>query len=804
MKMIMKGVLLWSGLAIVSIFLVFGEGDRTLLAQGESRLSSIESQQAFVNQYCLACHNDSVQGGGFSWTQVDLAVPEQHAEQLEKVIRKVRVGLMPPTGMPRPDTATLKAFTTALETRIDHAAAARPHANAPELHRMNRTEYRNAVRDLLGVDVDVSEILPPDASTAGFDNMSNALTVTPALMSAYIRAAERVSREAIGDPQGTPGTRQYTVSMLVNQTRHIEGTPFGTRGGISVLHTFPADGEYTFNVDFHTHFDEQPFGSALPVQLQGQEIEISVDGERVAALTFDPLLRMSEVQYVTPPVKAAAGQRRLAAAFVSKFDGPVQDHYRLVEQTTVSTDVVNSPEMTALPHLRTLTVTGPFNPTGVSENATRRKIFTCRPTSAGQEDACATEIISRLTGRAFRRPATAEDLEAVMGYYEHGWRAGGFEVGIRAAIQAILARPEFLFRFEYEPADVVAGENYRVSDLELASRLSYFLWSTIPDEELIGIAGQGQLKDPAILEQQVQRMLADPRSEALARNFAGQWLRLSGISRGFPDGFLFPNFTRNLADSMLREVELLFDSIMREDRNVLDLLTADYTFVNEILAKHYGIPNVLGSRFRRVGLTDPNRFGLLGKAGVMMMTSMANRTSPVMRGSYVLEVLIGTPPPRPPAVVPELEEAVANQRLVSVRERIEQHRKSPACSSCHRIMDPIGLALENFDAIGAWRVNDGGFAIDPSGEMYDGTTLDGPVSLREALLSRSEPFLGNFTEKLLAYGLGRVLDYRDMPTVRSIAREAAENDNRFSPFILGIVKSTPFYMRAVSDRTQFN
>ena len=775
-----------------------------MLALGQTpagTVSTIESQR-IVSEYCADCHNESLKSGGFSWEDVDVAHPEENAEDAEKIVRKLRSGLMPPVGLPRPDLATAKAFATALETRIDQAAATRdPHAGAPLLHRVNRTEYRNSVRDLLGIDIDVSEILPPDARTSGFDNMSDALTITPALMGAYIRAAERISREAIGDPEAPARMVQYKVSRLINQMQRVEGAPFGTRGGISLLHTFLAEGDYVFKADFYYYYTEQLIGSSLPQQLQGQEIEFSVDGERVAALTLDPLVQESQANYVTEPVKIAAGQRRLTAAFVLKFDGPVQDHYRLIEQTILDTTISVTPELTGLPHLQSLYVTGPFNPTGVSESESRRRIFTCRPADGTEEEACAREIISELAGKAFRRPATPEDLENLLGYYEFGRQDGTFEEGIRAAIQAILAKPEFIFRFEQKPPDAMPGTNYRISDLELASRLAYFLWSTIPDEELTEIADQGRLRDPGVLEQQVERMLADPRSGALATNFAGQWLRLAGIGDVFPDAPLFPDFTLNLARSMRREVALLFDSIVREDRNLLELLTADYTFVDEVLAKHYGIRDVLGPRFKRVELTEPNRFGLLGKAGVLMMTSLANRTSPVARGKYVLEVLLGSPPPAPPPVVPPLEESVNNEKVLSVRQRMEQHRESPACSACHRIMDPIGLALENFDPVGVWRKNDGGFRIDPTGEMFDGTRLDGPISVREAVLERSEAFLGSFTENLLAYAVGRVLDYRDMPMVRSIARAAARDNNRVSTFIMEIVKSAPFQMRRAADQT---
>jgi len=463
--------------------------------------------------------------------------------------------------------------------------------------------------------------------------------------------------------------------------------------------------------------------------------------------------------------------------------------------------IANQPQMTGLPHLQTLSVTGPFNVSGVSETPARRRIFTCRPTAPGDEEACASKIITRLSAQAFRRPATPEDLEGLMGLYQSGRRNGTFETGVRTALQGILAKPEFVFRFEPVPRNVAPGTAYRISDLALASRLSYFLWSSAPDEQLVTLANQGRLSDPATLERQVKRMIADPRSAALASNFVGQWLRLQDLKDVLPEPTLFPDYTQNLGRSMRREVELLFDDIMRQDRGIVDLLSADYTFVDEVLAKHYGIPNVVGSRFRRVQLTDPNRFGLLGKAGILTMTSLANRTSPVARGKYVLEVLVGVAPPSPPPVVPKLKESVDNERVVSVRERMEQHRSSPACSGCHRIMDPIGLALENYDAVGVWRTNDGNTRIDPTGEMYDGAKLDGPMGVRQAILGKSESFVSGFSENLFAYALGRVLDYQDMPAVRSIVREAGKNNNRFSSFVLSIVKSAPFQMRVVSNGT---
>ena len=775
------------------------------LGQRGVEAGALEARQSIVEQYCALCHDDGAESGGFAWSSIDLAHPEQNADLVERMIRKIRSGLMPPAGSPRPDIETMDGFAAGLEAQIDEVARTRPYVRSPELHRMNRTEYQNAVRDLLGVHVDVNELLPPDARTSsgvsggGFDNMSEALTITPALMGAYVRAADKISRAAFGDPNADAGMQTYKVSRLQNQMRHVPGTPVGTRGGVSVRHTFPADGEYIFDVTPFYYYTELVIGASLPDEMQGQQLEISVDGEPLAVLTIDPDVKESAADYSTPPVFVKAGQRRLSAAFISKFDGPVQDHNRLVEYTIMDTTISTIPEMTDLPHLQALAVTGPFNPVGVSDNPVRERVFTCRPTSDSENEGCATRIISRLAGRAFRRPANDEDLESLMEFYRRGEQAGGFDEGVRAAVQVILAKPEFIFRFERKPADAEPGQSYRISDLELASRLAYFLWSTIPDEELVEIANDGRLQDPEILEQQVTRMLADRRSEALATNFASQWLRLTGLEGKAPESLLYPDFTRQLASSMRREIELLFSDIIGEDRNVLDLLTADDTFLDETLARHYSVNEVVGTGFRKVNLTDPVRFGLLGKAGILTLTSFANRTSPVARGKYVLEVLLGSSPPLPPPSVPPLDEQVDNKRILTVRQRMERHRSNPACASCHKIVDPIGMALENFDAIGVWRATDGGIPIDPTGEMYDGFELDGPRGLRAAVLNRSKAFLGTFTENLMTYGVGRVLDYRDMPTVRSIARDAERDDNRFSAFIMGIVKSATFQMRSVGS-----
>lgn len=758
------------------------------------------SQQALVDKYCAGCHNDRKPAGGFAWSTIDLADPAENAEASEKVIRRLRAGLMPPAGAPRPDAASLAALATAMETAIDEHAAAHPYAGAPELHRLNRTEYRNSIQELLGFDADVSSLLPPDEMARGFDNMSNALSITPALVQGYVRAASRISRGAVGDPAATPAMSMYKVPKVVNQMRHVDGAPWGTRGGTSVVHNFPVDGEYEFRLALYYDYLETLYGQNLPPNLQGQQIEVSVDGARQTLFTIDPNIPETKNVMKTPRIRISAGPHRVSAAFIAKFDGPTEDQFRQIEQSMIDISA-GVPGLIALPHLLSMTVAGPFEVAGLSETPSRRKIFTCTPTSSEDEAACAQSIIARLARQAFRRPPSDAEKEFLFGYYKEGRKERGFEGGIQMAVQAIIASPKFVFRFERRPATAKAGTNYRLGDIDLASRLSYFLWSSVPDEPLLALASEGKLKDPAVLEREVHRMLADRRADALVDNFAFQWLRLQSVKEADPDGGLYPNFTRNLGESMTRETKLLFESILRENRSVLDLLTADYTFVDEVLAKHYGIPGVQGSQFRRVPITDPNRLGLLGQSSVLTLTSLANRTSPVVRGKYVMEVLLGVAPPPPPGDVPPLMENVENQKALPVRERLAEHRKSPACSACHNMMDPIGLSLENFNAIGLWRAHDSGSPVDPSGQLYDGTPLDGPISLRNAILKHKEAFIGSFTESLLAYGLGRLVDYRDMPAVRAIEREAAANGFRLSSFVLGVVKSVPFQMRQADEMT---
>ena len=750
--------------------------------------------RALFDEYCISCHNDGARQGGLSLEEVDPLHAAAHADTLEKVILKLRAGLMPPPRRPRPEAADISVFLTGIETAIDLAAAADPNPGRPVLHRLNRTEYANVVRDLVGLDVDAEGLLPPDDMSLGYDNMSDVLTVSPALLESYVSAAGKISRLAVGDPEASPLVDTYVVPQAVSQMRHVPGAPFGTRGGTVVTHNFPADGDYVFRMSFYYASIGPLFGDNLSAE--GEQIEIAVDGARVALLDIDRKLKTTD-DLRTPPIRIAAGPRRISAAFIERAAGPVQDFVMPFERALADLSTGHFPGLTGLPHLRNLGIDGPYDVGGVSDMPSRQRIFTCRPAAISEETPCAREIIAGLARQAFRRPVTAGDRSRLMALYDEGRAGRDFEAGIRLALQAILADPEFLFRFERTPAGVEAGAVYRVSDLELASRLSFFLWSSMPDEPLLSAAEQGRLSDQDELERQVRRMLADPRAEALSTNFASHWLHLQNLRDAHPDVYLFPDWDENLNRSMRRETELLFDSIVREDRGLIDLLTADYTFVDQRLATHYGLPGVVGNRFRRVPVTDARRQGLLGHASVLTLTSVSSRTSPVIRGAWVLDVLLGTPPPRPPADVPPLEENETGEQHLSVRERTTEHRANAACASCHNIIDPVGFALENFDAVGAWRTFDSGFDVDPSGTLYDGTVVDGPVSLRRFLLDNEELFLSNFTKNLLMYATGRVFQPYDMPAVRTIVRGAAAQDHRFSALVLGVVNSTPFQMRRV-------
>lgn len=749
-----------------------------------------QAQRAFLGKYCSSCHGKKQAAGGFALINLDVDHPGRNAREWEKALLQIRAGLMPPAGAPHPERAATAAFATALEARIDQAAAAHPNPGSPALHRLNRTEYGNSVRDLLDLEVDVNSLLPPDDMSHGFDNMAEVLNVSPTLLAGYVRAAGVISREAIGDPRATPSEKIYHQPSTLSQNGYLEGAPLGTRGGIVIRHNFPADGEYVFKTTLYFTTNALLFGTTQ----KGQQVEVAVDGVRVALFDVNPLMKGDE-DLRTPPIKVKSGPRMISVAFLQKAEGPVEDFVEPFEHSLGDLFLGRTQGLTGLPHVRDLSINGPYHVTGISDTPSRRKIFSVRPTSPENELPAAEQILSALARQAYRRPVTDADRRTLLSLYQLGRSQGGFEEGIRMGLQFLLANPQFVFRFERTPDHVAAGTNYRLTDLELASRLSYFLWSSAPDARLIALASRQQLHDPATLEQEVRRMLADPRSEALSKNFAGQWLHLRNLQDIQPDLFAFPNANHNLLVSMRRETELFFANLVQEDRSVMDLLTADYTFVDETLARHYHIPDIQGPRFRKVPLTDQNRRGLLGQASILTVTSFANRTSPVVRGKWVLDTLLGAPPPPQPANVPPLQEVSEETRLRTVRERLEEHRKNPACASCHTMMDPIGFALENYDAVGAWRNRDTGSPIDISGRLVDGTKLDGPASLRKALVDHSDAFLSAFTGKLLTYALGRGIEYYDMPAVRAIDRAAAHANNRFSAFVLGIVQSVPFQSR---------
>jgi mono/diheme cytochrome c family protein len=763
--------------------------------------TSPAAQTALVKQYCSVCHSERGKAGGLSLAAFDAAQALEHAPTTEKMIRKIRTGMMPPPGARRPADTALAALAEALETRIDKAAQLNPNPGWRPFQRLNRAEYQHAIKDLLALDVDVNAFLPPDTVSAGFDNVADVQAFSPALMEGYLRAASRVTDLAVGDTDAEASETRYRVPKTASQLQRVEGAPFGTRGGVSVMHTFPADGEYVFRMELHGNADGFLFGGPA----SGEQLELSIDSVRKALIDIDP--RMADVTtglaLKSPPIQVQAGAQRVTAAFIKRFDGPVNDLIAPIDHTLADTQIGVAYGITTLPHLKDMSVVGPQKVTGVSSTPSRRKIFTCRPTAASEERACATAIVKGLATQAFRRPVPDRDLQALMRFYDDGRKESDFEHGVAAAIEAMLVSPQFLFRLEAAEPRRNAGRAVRIADLDLASRLSFFLWGSSPDAELMTVASQGRLSAPGMIEKQAKRMLADPRSETLATRFATQWLRLNDVDNILPDAILYPYFDRTLGDSLIRETQLFFDSIVREDRSALDLLTADYTFVNERVAKHYGIPNVSGTTFRRVQVPEYRR-GLLGHGSMLLLTSVADRTSPVMRGKWIMEVLLGSPPPPPPPDVPALEQTGANVggRLLSTRERMEEHRKNPACASCHRVIDPLGLALDNFDVTGQWRIKEAGKPVDATGVMYDGTKLDGPASLRAALLTHKDVFLETFTENLMTYALGRRVEYYDMPAIRTIARGAAKNDNRMSSFVLGIVNSSAFQMtRAEATET---
>ena len=767
-------------------------------APAPSATSGAAAHQALVGKYCLSCHNARARTAGLALDAVDFANVPKDAAVWEKVIKKVRSGAMPPQGMPQPDAVGRSALISFLETTLDRAAAARPNPGRPALHRLNRVEYQNVIRDLLALDVDAASLLPADDSSFGFDNVADVLGVSPVLLERYIAAAEKISAMAVGDPAYPATDTIHRVRFDLTQTGHIDGLPLGTRGGTLIHDTFPLDGEYVIkprlwrtNVGFIR-------GLAYPHQ-----VEISVDGARVQLVTIgtpedyqtslmgpDNAVKIIEARMQTR-VTLKAGPHAIAVTFVQKTGALPPT---LLQPYLSTLDPVDSD---GVPRFETVTISGPYRPAGPGDTPSRRRLFTCRPgkgASEAAEEACARQIITALARRAYRRPVTDADVAPVLTFYQTGRSRGGFDDGVQLAVQRILSDPEFMFRAERDPEG--SPSTYRISDLELASRLSFLLWSSIPDDELLTVAAQGRLKDPAVLERQVRRMLGDRRASALISNFAGQWLYLRNLRNVVPSKDEFPDFDDNLRQALQRETELLLEYVMKQDRSVVELLTADYTFVNERLARHYGIPGVYGTHFRRVPVINDARRGLLGHGSILTVTSQPNRTSPVLRGKWILDNLLGTPPPAPPAMVPPLKDNNERERPLTMREQMEEHRANPACASCHKVMDPLGFALENFDGVGAWRSSDARVPIDSSTELADGTRIAGPSALRQNLVARPEMFVGTMTEKMLTYALGRGLEVYDMPAVRGIVRDAGRSDYRFTSLVLGIVKSVPFQMRS--------
>jgi hypothetical protein len=769
----------------------------------------VTQQRASIDRYCVGCHNDRTKTAGLALDTLDVERVGENAEAWEKVVRKLRGRMMPPPGRPRPDAPTYDSMVAYLEASLDRSAAAVPNPGRTDtFRRLNRTEYQNAIRDLLALEVDVSALLPKDDVSLGFDNVGRA-ELSPTLLERYLAAAQKVSRLAVGSPVPSPASHVVVLPADLTQEDHVDGLPFGTRGGTSVRHTFPLDGAYEIQIRLSRDRNENVEGLT-----DAHQVELTLDGNRVQLFTVKPNRNQSGAYYADEAVDkdlnirvpVQAGPHELGVTFLRKTSAlpeterqPYQAHFNMDRHPRIQ------------PAVYSVSITGPFDAGRPADTPSRRVLFVCRPSTpsnrgqagsgrpatASAEAACARTIVSTLARRAYRRPVTDVDLQTPLEFYKAARSEDGFEAGIEMALRAILASTEFLFRIERDPPNVAPKTAYRVSDVELASRLSFFLWSSIPDKELLDLAIAGKLKDPAVLDKQARRMLADPRSEALVTNFGGQWLYLRNLAAVSPDARMFPDFDDNLRQAFRRETEMFFESIVKEDHSVLDLLRANYTFVNERLARHYGIPHVYGSRFRRVTLgEDSVRGGLLGHGSILTVTSYANRTSPVLRGKWILENILGTPPPPPPPNVPPLADNNAGGKALSMRDRMAEHRVNAACSGCHQLMDPAGLSMEHFDAIGRWRTRtEAGTAVDSSGGLPDGSTFDGMPGLRRALLNRPELFVSTVTEKLLTYALGRGVNYYDAPAVRAITRDARGNDYRFSSLVLGVVSSRPFQMR---------
>lgn len=769
-----------------------------LLAQAPARARlaapTPAAERAVLEEYCIVCHDNQIKTANLSLEAADINTVGDHPEIWEMVIRKLRAGMMPPPGNPRPPLAQYNQLRDWLESQIDSKAAAHPDPGSVVLHRLNRTEYANAIRDLLDLKLDVTTLLPADDSARGFDNVAGSLTLSPTLLEAYTTAATRIARTAVGFWK-SPTAAVYISPADASQNQHIEGLPFGTRGGMAVRHSFPSDGEYKFSVQ------NLGIGKFIPKE----KLEFLIDNEVVAKREYAGVGLSANNSSdndgsidVALPIKA--GSHMVGVTFVADNYRPSLDMIRQYERKSLEDNGI--PQIEYYPAIGILRIQGPFTPARPLDSASIRKVFTCRPVTESQEAPCAKEILTTLMRRAYRRPATAQDWEWVQTFYQEGRKEGGtFEDGVELGLRRILTSPQFLIRAEREPENAAPGVPYRITDLELASRLSFLIWSSIPDDELIEIASQNKLHQPAVLEQQVHRMLADPKADALVENFGDQLLYLRNLPATSPDGVFYPDWDDELRKSYRRETELLFQSIIRENRNVVDLLTADYTFLNERLAKHYGIPGIYGSEFRRVTL-GPDlayRRGLLGQGSFLSLTWVQNfRTSPVKRGVWVLENILGTPPPEPPPNVPPLEDTKGDGKVLTLREQMTLHRSMEPCASCHKLMDPIGFALENFDADGKYRLKqggNGGVPIDASATLWDGTKVNGPIELRQALLKYSPQFVRMITEKLMTFALGRGVEYQDMPVIRSIVRDADKDNDRFDSILMGIVKSAPFQMR---------
>ena len=798
----------WVSLLSIPAFVVTGSLNAS--SAQKSEISPASPERALLNRYCVVCHNTQLKTGGLMLDQMDLSNVSEHAVLWEKVVLKLRTGSMPPVRLPRPEKASVERFLSSLEESLDGAVAARPQVGRPVLHRLNRYEYGNAIRDLLALDVDVMALLPPDNSAYGFDNVSDSLDVSPLLLDQYIAAARKISRLAVGAIDIPPGTETYRNFADLTQDDHLEGLPLGTRGGMTVRHTFPLDGEYEIQLRLFRNLVSYIRGLG-----EEQQIDVMLDGAVVHQFTTGGPDFNKPVE---GSVGGQAGTKALTADDPLHFRLPVKAGPHTVSVAFVKKSLVQSEDLRQPPlrsfyegitsvkgvaHLSSIAIGGPYASSGVSDTPSRQRIFTCRPATSAEEASCAKTIISTLARRAYRGPVSDRDLRTLLTFYDTGRQGRSFEAGIQMALRRILAGPRFVFRFERDPENAPAGTVYPINDIELASRLSFFLWSSIPDDELLSVAEQGRLKDPTVLEQQVQRMLADPRAQSLVTNFAGQWLQLRNLRGAFPNLVAFPDWDHNLRQAMQRETELLVETIIRENRSILDFLDADYTFVNERLARHYQIPNVYGSHFRRVTLNDDRRRGLLGHASILTVTSYAHRTAPTIRGKWLLENILGVPPPPPPADVPALKENQSHLKVLTMRERLAEHRTNPVCAACHATMDPLGFALENFDAIGRWREREASDGVrdrlDVTGSLPDGAEFAGPAGLRAALFGYREAFIRTFTTKLLTYALGRGVEHFDMPAVRQIVRAASADDYRWSSLVLGIVKSAPFQMRTSAE-----